>query len=165
MVRSRGAASTRSWARALPTCCSPAPDVPARCGSDPFVQPGVTACLRCLDAHEVALDPRRPLLVEQLARLPAAPIDPAVLALAQTWAARDLATYLGGGRPLDLVGDRRPRRGGAGGQAVASAPVVRVRVGRRALLGLAGPAPAGYQYSRSSLPSMARRLSREQVSQ
>ncbi len=77
----------------------------------PFVVPGTTACLRCVDAHEAALDPRRPLVLAQLAALPSAPIAPAVLALAQAWAARDLATYLGGGVPstwsatVDLDGE------------------------------------------------------------
>lgn len=65
----------------------------------PFVQPGVTACLRCVDAHEAALDPRRQLLVEQLSELPAAPVDPVVVALACAWAAREIATYVAGGRP------------------------------------------------------------------
>lgn len=65
----------------------------------PFVQPGRTACLRCVDAHEATLDPRRQLLVEQLSELPPAPVDPLVVALACAWAARDLATYLAGRRP------------------------------------------------------------------
>ena len=65
----------------------------------PFVQPGITACMRCVDAYETALDPRRPLLVEQLTELPVAPIDPLVVALACAWAARDIAAYVGGRRP------------------------------------------------------------------
>ncbi len=62
----------------------------------PLVEPGLTACLRCVDATEAADDPRRPLLVEQLAARPPAPIEPLTLALALVWAARDIASYLAG---------------------------------------------------------------------
>src|SRR5919107_2167171 len=44
----------------------------------PFVEPGVSACLRCVDAHRGEHDPRRALVVEQLAGRPAAPDDPAL---------------------------------------------------------------------------------------
>lgn len=70
----------------------------------PFVQPGVTACLRCIDAHEAAGDPRRPLLVEQLGELPPAPVDPLVVAVACAWAARELASYVAGRRPATWSG-------------------------------------------------------------
>lgn len=66
----------------------------------PLVEPGVTACLRCVDAHEAGLDPRRPLVVEQLAELPAAPLDPALVAWGVAWAAREVVAFLGGARPL-----------------------------------------------------------------
>lgn len=65
----------------------------------PFVVPGQTACLRCVDAHEGEGDPRRPLVLEQLAERPAAPLDPATLQLATAWAARDLHRFLAGGCP------------------------------------------------------------------
>ncbi|WP_148613954.1 hypothetical protein [Nocardioides rubriscoriae] len=88
----------------------------------PLVEPGLTACVRCVDAAEAARDPRRTLVVEQLAALPARTPDPALLALAVAWAAREAATYVGGGRPLtwsttvDLAGPDRPD---------SAAPVVR----------------------------------------
>ncbi len=65
----------------------------------PFVVPGLTACLRCVDAHEGEGDPRRALVLEQLADLPAAAVDTATSALALAWAARDLQAYLAGGCP------------------------------------------------------------------
>lgn len=69
----------------------------------PFVEPGVTACQRCVDAHQSTHDPRRPLLIEQLSALPASapidPIDPLVCALAQAWVARDVVAYLEGDQP------------------------------------------------------------------
>ena len=77
--------------------CGPA----ARVG--PFVLPGRTACLRCVDAHLAESDLRRPLVVEQVARAaPAtggAPVDPTLELLALAWAARDLARHAEGDRP------------------------------------------------------------------
>ncbi|WP_137295433.1 hypothetical protein [Nocardioides dongxiaopingii] len=70
----------------------------------PLVEPGTTACLRCVDAHEATHDPRRPLLVEQLAALPAAPVDRRVVALATAWAARDAVDFLAGRRPVTWSG-------------------------------------------------------------
>ncbi len=66
----------------------------------PLVEPGITACLRCVDAHEALLDPRRPLVVEQLAGLAAAPLDPVLLAWGLAWAAREVVAYTSGRRPL-----------------------------------------------------------------
>ncbi|MDO9458055.1 hypothetical protein [Nocardioides sp.] len=66
----------------------------------PLVEPGVTACQRCVDAAEADLDPRRTLVVEQLAALPTAPLDPALVAVGLAWAAREAAAYVAGGRPL-----------------------------------------------------------------
>jgi bacteriocin biosynthesis cyclodehydratase domain-containing protein len=73
----------------------------------PFVVPGSTACLRCLDAHCTDADPAWPLLVRQYATSSAhdradgapEPLDPLLAALALAWAARDLATYVDGLRP------------------------------------------------------------------
>jgi bacteriocin biosynthesis cyclodehydratase domain-containing protein len=73
----------------------------------PFVQPGATACLRCIDAHCTDADPAWPLLVQQYAAASARdrpdgapePLDPLLASLALAWAARDLATYVDGGRP------------------------------------------------------------------
>lgn len=65
----------------------------------PFVVPGRTACLRCVDAHRAEQDPRRALVVEQLAGRPATPADPALTALAAAWAVRDVLTFLAGREP------------------------------------------------------------------
>lgn len=70
----------------------------------PFVVPGVTACLRCVDALESEEDPRRPLIIEQYAQaepstVVADPLDPARLKMAICWAVQDLITYLDGNRP------------------------------------------------------------------
>lgn len=66
----------------------------------PFVVPGLTACLRCLDAHLTDHDPRHPLVVEQhLVPDPADRPDPADLQLALAWAARDVVALICGDRP------------------------------------------------------------------
>ncbi|MGZ4444134.1 MAG: TOMM precursor leader peptide-binding protein [Nocardioidaceae bacterium] len=73
----------------------------------PFVLPGQTACLRCVDAHRTDTDPAWPLLVAQYAAASARdradgtaePVDPLLARLALAWAARDLATFVEGGRP------------------------------------------------------------------
>src|SRR5918993_1493056 len=67
----------------------------------PFVEPGRTACLRCVDAHEAEADPRRPFVVEQaaLASTGDEPVDPVLDRLALTWAVRDLCRYLEGDEP------------------------------------------------------------------
>lgn len=65
----------------------------------PFVVPGVSACLRCVDAHRGELDPRRALVVDQLAGRPSGPDDPVLAALALSWAVRDVLTHLDGGVP------------------------------------------------------------------
>ena len=65
----------------------------------PFVRPGATACLRCVDAHEAAPDPRRSLVLQQLADLPAARIDPSLLAWGVAWAAREVLRYVSGAQP------------------------------------------------------------------
>ena len=68
----------------------------------PYVVPGATACLRCVDAHAGETDPRRALVVEQLATgrpLRAARPDLALRTLALAWAVHDLATAAEGDRP------------------------------------------------------------------
>lgn len=73
----------------------------------PFVAPGRTACLRCVDAHHTDADPAWPLLVRQYAAASRRdrpdgapePLDPLLAALAVAWAARDLASYVDGRRP------------------------------------------------------------------
>jgi bacteriocin biosynthesis cyclodehydratase domain-containing protein len=73
----------------------------------PFVAPGSTACLRCLDAHHTDVDAAWPLLVRQYAAASscdrpdgaAEPVDPLLASLALAWAARDVASYVDGARP------------------------------------------------------------------
>ncbi|MDZ5621156.1 hypothetical protein [Nocardioides bizhenqiangii] len=83
----------------------------------PFVEPGRTACLRCIDAHEAEADPRRPFLVEQaaLASTGDEPVDPVLDRLALAWAVRDLCRYFEGDEPstwsatVDLGPTEAPR--------------------------------------------------------
>lgn len=73
----------------------------------PFVEPGDTCCLRCIDAHLTREDRSWPLLVEQLARLGGAdradgvpePVDAALASVALGWAAREVASYVDGETP------------------------------------------------------------------
>ncbi|MBA2953848.1 hypothetical protein GON03_05925 [Nocardioides sp. MAH-18] len=65
----------------------------------PFVVPGTTACLRCVDAHLGEHDPRRAVVVEQLAGRVGGPEDPALATVATAWAARDVLRYLSGELP------------------------------------------------------------------
>lgn len=68
----------------------------------PFVDPGRTACLRCVDAHESVPDPRRALLLAQAAAQRAgrpAPRDPVLDRLVLAWAVRDLQRYADGEEP------------------------------------------------------------------
>jgi len=67
----------------------------------PFVDPGRTACLRCLDHHRAEDDPLYPLLVSRAARLVnprnlPEPVDRAVATMAIGWAVRDLVRYAEG---------------------------------------------------------------------
>lgn len=73
----------------------------------PFVEPGSSACLRCVDAHHADLDPAWPLLVAQYASavgrdredtIPE-PLDPILASLASAWAVRELASHAEGRRP------------------------------------------------------------------
>jgi bacteriocin biosynthesis cyclodehydratase domain-containing protein len=77
----------------------------------PFVDPGRSACLRCVDAHHTDADPTWPLLVRQHAtatrRRPAVadalappePVDPLLAALALAWAVRDVTSWVEGVAP------------------------------------------------------------------
>jgi hypothetical protein len=65
----------------------------------PFVVPGTTACLRCVDAHLGEHDPRRAVVVEQLAGRVAVPDDPLLATVATAWAVRDVLRYLAGELP------------------------------------------------------------------
>ena len=73
----------------------------------PFVVPGATACLRCLDAHHTDEDPGYLIALERYVAASAQPRedgcddvpDPGNTALALAWAARDLRTFSTGGIP------------------------------------------------------------------
>ena len=73
----------------------------------PFVVPGETACLRCLDAHHTDADPAWPLLVTQYASMTThdrsdgvpEPVDNLIATVALAWAARDLTSYAEGSTP------------------------------------------------------------------
>jgi hypothetical protein len=68
----------------------------------PFVAPGLTACLRCVDAHLGEHDPRRAVVLEQCGRQGPAgvePRDPTLLALALAWAVRDVIRFVDGAEP------------------------------------------------------------------
>ena len=126
----------------------------------PFVDPGRTACVRCLDAHRTDGDPRWPLVLAQQTGLDAPAVrDPALWQLALAWAARDVLRRFDGEQPstwsatVRIGPDLRPRR-----QEWRRHP--RCGCGWADLHG--DPA---HQNSESSLPSIDRRCSREQVSQ
>jgi hypothetical protein len=68
----------------------------------PFVEPGRSSCLRCVDAHLGERDPRRATVLHQLEELPSAPLtdpDPCLVQLAVAWAVRDVVRRLDGGEP------------------------------------------------------------------
>jgi len=73
----------------------------------PFVVPGVTACLRCVDAHQSLLDPDHVAVTSRYLRATAVPRDdgvpdvpdPSLVALALSWATRDLVAHLVGQEP------------------------------------------------------------------
>ena len=74
---------------------------PDRVRLGPFVVPGATACLRCVDAHLAEDDPRRGLVLEQLESRPglSVPSDPLLAQAALCLAVRELASYAEGDRP------------------------------------------------------------------
>jgi hypothetical protein len=76
---------------------------PASARLGPFVEPGRSACLRCIDAHHGDHDPRRATVLHQLGELPAAAgdtaYDAALAMLAAGWALRDVARHQDGERP------------------------------------------------------------------
>jgi bacteriocin biosynthesis cyclodehydratase domain-containing protein len=106
----------------------------------PFVMPGRTACLRCIDAHHTEHDPRRALVLQQYAEaavprdgLPE-PVPADLLDLAVGYVVRDLVNWADGHRPatwsttvridgrLELARTPWPRHPGCGcswGQALA----------------------------------------------
>ena len=88
------------WARAdLPHLLVTAVEGIVRVG--PFVVPGLTACLRCLDAHLAERDPRRSLVVQQYAAQPTGedPLPADLWQLATAFAVRELVRWVDGHRP------------------------------------------------------------------
>jgi hypothetical protein len=80
------------WLAVLPTA--------VRVG--PFVEPGRTACLRCVDARLGERDARRATVLHQLDELPVAPYavwEPCLLDLGVAWAVRDTVRRLDGEAP------------------------------------------------------------------
>lgn len=73
----------------------------------PFVRPGETACLRCIDAHHTDLDPSWPLLVAQYASAVTReredtvpePVDGVLATLAAAWTAREVVSHAEGREP------------------------------------------------------------------
>lgn len=72
----------------------------------PFVVPGTTACLRCIDAQRSVHDPDHVAVTSRYVRATAAArpdgvpdVDPALAAVALAWATRDVITYLEGREP------------------------------------------------------------------
>ncbi len=67
----------------------------------PFVEPGRTPCLRCIDAHLGDVDPRRATVLHQLEERSVAPLtdpDPCLVQLGVAWVVRDLIRVLDGRR-------------------------------------------------------------------
>lgn len=88
----------------------------------PYVVPGVTACLRCVDLHLAADEPLWPALVAQHAGARhlagvhgwPEPRDLALVTLATAWAVRDLCTQAEGDRPTTWSATVRLEAGLAG---------------------------------------------------
>ena len=74
-------------------------NVAGRVRLGPFVAPGLTACLRCLDAHTSDRDPGHGLVVEQHGPRDGEPCDPLLMRIALACAVRDLTSYVEGDLP------------------------------------------------------------------
>lgn len=71
----------------------------------PFVLPGQTACLHCIDLHRSDLDPAWPaLLAQTVVPGPAPASDVALAGLVASLAVLHVTDYLAGGRPASLGG-------------------------------------------------------------
>ena len=74
----------------------------------PFVTPGSTACMRCLDLHRSDRDPAWPLLLEQYSRVSRhdrpdgvpEPVDAALASVAVGWVGREVSAELTGAGPV-----------------------------------------------------------------
>lgn len=71
----------------------------ARVTLGPLVVPGVTACVRCLDAHRGERDPRRATVLEQCRRGSDGTGDPVLLAAGLAAAVADVVGLVDGDRP------------------------------------------------------------------
>ncbi len=74
-------------------------NVAGRIRLGPFVAAGLTACLRCLDAHASDQDPGHGLVVEQHQPVADEPCDPLLMRIALACAVRDLTSYVEGDAP------------------------------------------------------------------
>ncbi|HEY7042815.1 MAG TPA: hypothetical protein VH419_04010 [Nocardioidaceae bacterium] len=70
----------------------------------PFVQPGDTACLRCVDRSRARHDPAWPTLVESAAGRPGHvhACDPVLASLIAIWAVQEVSVWMSGLRPQTL---------------------------------------------------------------
>ena len=59
----------------------------------PWVVPGATACLQCLDGHARERDPRHPVVLEQLGETAVAEAEPWLVSLGLAWACADVARW------------------------------------------------------------------------
>ena len=121
----------------------------------PFVEPGATACVRCVDAHHRDSDPRRPLVLEQHRRQSGPLVrDPLLRRLSLAWAVRDLVSWVDGDRPSSWS---------ATVTLDARLEATRTTWSRHPYCGCGWAEP--HQYSGASLPSIDLRCSREHRSQ
>jgi len=72
----------------------------------PFVVPGTTACLRCIDAHQSVVDPDHVAVTARYVRATARPrpdgvpdVEASLATLALAWVVRDVVAYLEGRTP------------------------------------------------------------------
>ncbi len=67
----------------------------------PFVVPGLTACVRCVEAHSCDRDPRFAAVLRQLREGEDGPdpVDPVLMQLALAWAVHDLVRFVEGDAP------------------------------------------------------------------
>ena len=80
----------------------------------PFVSPGRTACLRCVDAARAETDPRRAVVADQLARSSApVPLSPTLQAAALALAVREIVSYVDGVAPTTWSASLRLGASGA----------------------------------------------------
>lgn len=80
----------------------------------PFVDPGRTACLRCVDAHRTLVDPDHPAVTDRYVEAGARPrpdaaddlADRPLLALVSAWAVRDVVAHAAGREPSSWSTER-----------------------------------------------------------